>query len=142
MLRNAEYIGKNAKDKLWEFRILVIPKILIKEVPDMCEFISEIDPSLPVCFLAFRPNFVMETHQGATRKLMESCVEIARKSGLENVSWAGYTDIGGKISESTGSKLASEYAIENGCIRKIRDCGGCESRDECKIKSYVPYRST
>jgi hypothetical protein len=73
---------------------------------------------------------------------MEFCVEVAKKRGLENVSWSGYTGISGKISKSKQAKLVSEYALEKGCIREIRDCGGCGSRDDCKIKRYVPYRST
>ena len=57
VLRNAEYIAKHARDKLWEYRILVVPGIVdVEEIQAICEFIASMDPTLPVCFLVFRPN--------------------------------------------------------------------------------------
>ncbi|MDI6859206.1 MAG: radical SAM protein [Methanocellales archaeon] len=142
VLRNAEYVGKRARDKLYEFRIMVIPGIHEKEIPALCEFIASIDLSLPTCFLAFRPNFIMDSHKGATRELMEFCVDMARKRGLENVGWSGSTGISGELPASRQAKLASAYALEKGCARERRSCGECDSREKCQIKRYVPYRST
>jgi len=80
VLRNAEYIAKHARDKLWEYRILVIPGIVdVEEIKAICEFMASIDPTLPVCFLVFRPNFVLDQYMGATWKLMDKTVEIAIK---------------------------------------------------------------
>jgi pyruvate formate lyase activating enzyme len=84
VLRNAKYIGRYAKDKLWEYRILVIPKINEEEIKPLCCFIADIDADLPVCFLSFRPNYALEHHFGATVELMDRCVSIAKKSGLKN----------------------------------------------------------
>jgi pyruvate formate lyase activating enzyme len=98
VLRNAKYIGCYAKDKLWEYRILVIPKINEAEIEPLCCFISDIDADLPVCFLAFRPNYALEHHPGAAAELMDRCVNIARKSGLKNAYWSGQTGISGLIS--------------------------------------------
>ena len=88
VLRNAEYIGRFAKEKLWEFRILVIPEINETKIKPLCSFIADIDVDLPVCFLAFRPNYVLEHHPGAPAELMEYCVAIAQQSGLKNVKWS------------------------------------------------------
>ena len=55
---NYKYIGCFAKDKLWEYRVLVIPKINEEEIEPLCCFISDIDADLPVRFLAFRPNYL------------------------------------------------------------------------------------
>ena len=148
VLRNAAYIGRHAKDKLWEYRILVIPKMNEDEIRPLADFIANIDPSLPVCFLAFRPNFVLESHPGADRRLMDWCVSVAKDSGLENVCWAGQPDLPGTISNlkneigeryaSSGGRLAGSYAFNAGCRTHPRGCSGCISNQTCEIKRYIP----
>jgi pyruvate formate lyase activating enzyme len=150
VLRNAEYIGRYAKDKLWEYRILVIPEINDDEIKPLAEFIADIDPFLPVCFLAFRPNFVLENHPGASRNLMEKCVSVAKASGLKNAYWAGLTDIPGVVMPledqiekryvSHGARLAGSYARSAGCQPHLRECRSCLSNQACMIKQYVPTR--
>ena len=81
VLRNAAHIATNAADRLWEFRILVIPGITDEEILPLARFIADLDCNLPVCFLAFRPNFVLAQHQGASAELMRRCVNIARMPG-------------------------------------------------------------
>jgi pyruvate formate lyase activating enzyme len=152
VLRNAEYIGRHAKDKLWEFRILVIPKINEDDIRPLAEFIARIDPSLPVCFLAFRPNFALENHPGATSSLMDKCVDIAKDSGLENAYWSGSTGIPGTVirthSEmkdkyvSEGSRLGGSYAFHAGCPTHPRRCSPCTSNQACGIKKYIPRMMT
>jgi len=148
VLRNAQYIGRHAMDKLWEYRILVIPKINEDEIKPLTEFIADINRSLRVCFLAFRPNFALENHPGASRSLMERCVEIAEDSGLINAYWSGNTDIPGMVinceSEmkeryvSEAAKLAGSYALYAGCQTHPRDCSTCISNQTCGIKKYIP----
>jgi len=148
VLRNAEYIGRRAKDRLWEYRILVIPEINEDEIKPLTEFIAAIDPSLPVCFLAFRPNFALENHPGATRGLMDSCVETAQGSGLENAYWSGSTGISGVTINiqsamrgryvSEGSRLAGSYALSAGCQTHPRHCSTCTSNQTCAVKKYIP----
>lgn len=152
VLRNAEYIGRNAKEKLWEFRILVIPRVNEEEIKPLAEFIADIDPALPVCFLAFRPNFILENHMGADRILMDKCVSIAKDSGLEHVYWSGHTDIPGgcigtesEIKENyqlEGARLAGTYAFYKGCHTHPRSCEECGSNQDCEIKKYIPKVST
>jgi len=152
VLRNAEYIGRHSKDRLWEYRILVIPKINEAEIRPLTEFIADIDPSLPVCFLAFRPNFALENHPGAGRSLMERCVDAAKNAGLENAYWSGHTDIPGEVMHvegdikrrysSEGARLAGAYALSAGCKTHPRDCLTCNSNQGCKVKRYVPGTST
>jgi pyruvate formate lyase activating enzyme len=148
VLRNARHIGSHAKDKLWEFRILVIPEINEQEVKPLTEFIAGINPSLPVCFLAFRPNFTLENHPGAGRSLMDRCVQKARDSGLENAYWSGSPGIPGmgvnvesEMKEryvSEGARLAASYAHSVGCKTHPRDCSTCTSNQACAIKKYIP----
>lgn len=148
VLRNARYIGSQAKDKLWEYRILVIPKINEGEIKPITEFIAHIDTSLPVCFLAFRPNFALENHAGTSRDLMDRCVEIARDSGLENAYWSGSTGIPGKIMNgespmreryvSEGAQIAASYALSAGCQTHPRSCSTCTSNQTCEVKKYIP----
>ena len=152
VLRNAAHIGRYAKDKLWEYRILVIPEINENEIEPLTAFIAHIDPNLPVCFLAFRPNFVLENHPGAGRQLMERCVDIARHAGLNNASWSGYTDLPGAVVNleheikgryvSDGAYLAGSYAFYAGCRTHPRSCSRCTSNQVCEIKKYTPRRVT
>ncbi|UCH23687.1 MAG: radical SAM protein [Deltaproteobacteria bacterium] len=153
VLRNAAYIGTHAKDKLWEYRIVVIPQINESEVQPLTEFIAEMDPDLPVCFLAFRPNFTLENHPGASRRLMERCVEIAESAGLRRAYWSGHTGISGKVAVMTAkteryytsdaARLAASYALYAGCCEgKARNCSTCAANQGCRLKTYIPKRIT
>ncbi|MGD8230301.1 MAG: radical SAM protein [Desulfobacteraceae bacterium] len=152
VLRNAKYIGTQARDNLWEFRILVIPQINEEEIRPLTEFVAKIDASLPVCFLAFRPNYVLENHPGAGRGLMEKCVGIARDSGLKNAYWSGHPDIPGreipvepgmdKIYVSKGARMAASYALRSGCTTHPRGCATCPSNQACALKRHIPGRGT
>ena len=152
VLRNAKYIGRFAKDKLWEYRILVIPKINEEEIQPLCRFISDIDANLPVCFLAFRPNYVLEHHPGAAAELLDRCVNIAKRSGLKNAYWSGQTGIPGVISalqkkvvsayQTAGGRLAGAYAYVAGCRTHARNCAACSSHQACLVKRYVPQIQT
>ncbi|NVM26792.1 MAG: hypothetical protein HWN70_12870 [Desulfobacterales bacterium] len=118
----------------------------------MAGFIADIDPSLPVCFLAFRPNFALENHTGASRSLMNRCVGIARDSGLENAYWSGHTGIAGMVMKlrseikkgylSGGAQLAGSYALYAGCQTHPRGCEACIANQVCRIKRYVPKKVT
>ncbi len=149
VLRNAEYIARNAKDKLWEFRYLLIPGINDEDVGSVVEFLHDIDPSLPLNFLAFRPNFVLDNYKGATKDSMEKAVETAKNIGMTNVSWSGRTGIDGDLLdlssdkyEKEGARLGGAIAEKYGCVTHPRDCGDCYSDKECSIKRYNPFRRT
>ena len=146
VLRNAAYIGRYTKELLWEYRIVVIPEINEEEIRPLTEFIAGIDPELPVCFLAFRPNFILEKHPGASRNLMQRCVGIAKESGLKNVYWSGYSDLPGKVGRKEKeikaqygiepAWLAASYAFYAGCKTHPRGCSGCVSNQTCMLKRY------
>lgn len=152
VLRNGQYIGRHAKEKLWEYRILVIPQINEDEIRPLTEFIARIDPSLPTCFLAFRPNFVLDHHPGATTALVERCLAIAKESGLENAHWSGHTGLSGSVmgpSDTIKEKylcapawLAGSYALSAGCKTHPRGCSTCPSNQACAVKKYISTRVT
>jgi pyruvate formate lyase activating enzyme len=154
VLRNAKYIGRFAKEKLWEYRILVIPEISEAEIEPLCRFIAKIDGegNLPVCFLAFRPNYILEQHPGATRELMQRCVRIAADSGLQKVYWSGQTGLPGNIAapqievagayQMAGARLAGAYAFSGGCRTHVRRCVACDFHQECAVKRYAPHTRT
>ena len=152
VLRNARFIGRFARDRLWEYRILVIPKINEEEIEPLCRFIVDIDADLPVCFLAFRPNYALEHHPGAETELMERCVNIARKSGLQNAYWAGQTGFAGSMPtpqkrfasayKMNGGRLAGTYADLAGCRTHPRNCAACSTHQACPLKGYIPQMST
>ena len=149
VLRNAEKIGTEHPEKLWEYRILVIPGITDGQVPGLCDFIAEIDRALPVCFLAFRPNYALEGHPGASAALMEQCTAIARRRGLQNAHWAGFTDLPGRQAaphahlaehyDSDAALLAASCAADAGCLTHPRSCADCSC--QCEMRAHVPVRS-
>jgi pyruvate formate lyase activating enzyme len=130
----------------------VIPNINENEIRPLSEFITAIDPELPVCLLAFRPNFALENHPGAPRHLMTACVQIAKDAGLKNVYWSGYTNLAGRVMDieaeiedkyfSEEARLAGSYALQAGCKTHPRSCSGCVSNQACEMKRYVPGRET
>lgn len=152
VLRNARIIAENAPQKLWEYRILVIPHINEHQIRPLCEFIASVSPSLPVCFLAFRPNFVLENHPGPAQALMEKCVDIAKMAGLKKVSRSGPAGGEGKALpsrkevkekyKSREAKQASSYALTAGCVNHPRECGTCRANQTCNIKGYIPQKVT
>ena len=152
VLRNARHVARYARDRLWEFRLLIIPGINEGEIEPLCQFIADINPSLPVCFLAFRPNFLLEEHPGASFELMEKCVATGRKAGLRRVYWSGQVNLPGKeirvetavkgYYEHSGARLAASYALRGGCVTRPRDCSECTSHHQCQVKGYTPKRST
>ena len=152
VLRNAEIIGREAPEKIWEYRVLVIPGMNEDEIALICRFIASIDPDLPVNFLAFRPNFLAENHPGASAELMGRCVTTARSSGLKRVSWSGYTSLPGRMKspaeslrsvyQNDGAVMAASYAFSAGCTTHPRDCARCDMRDKCPVKRYTPSRAT
>ena len=154
VLRNARMIAEQP-EKLWEFRILVVPGVNDGQIEKLSWFIAGLGTELPVCFLAFRPNFVLEHHRGAPVSLMLKAVNTARDCGLRQVAWSGRTDLLGGPREllqaslgpvsslsDPGARLAAAYAMRAGCLRTVRDCGHCEARLKCGVKSYRPIRCT
>lgn len=152
VLRNAAYVGKHAQEKLWEYRILVIPEINVEEIAPLCRFIADIDVQLPVCFLAFRPNYVMEHRAGATTALMDHCVETAAINGLKRAYWAGQTGIPGSkrhlpkqvvsAYQLAGARAAGAHAHAAGCRTHPRNCVACAFHQACAVKGYGPQKNT
>lgn len=149
VLRNAEYVARNAKNKLWEFRYLLIPGINEDNVRPLAGFLADIDGDLKLNLLAFRPNYVLDNYKGATQNSMQKAVETAEKAGLNHVTWSGRTGINGDILDwssdkygKEGAKLGGAIAEKYGCVTHPRDCGACPSYKECKIKRYNPFRRT
>jgi pyruvate formate lyase activating enzyme len=151
VLRNAELIGWEHADQLWEYRVLVIPEITDTQVRPICDFIASIDRALPVCFLAFRPNYVLEQHPGAGAAMMEHCLDTACRAGLTNVHRAGQTGLPGSrpapvdpalrdAYSSTPALVAGSVAARAGCVTHPRDCRRCEVA--CGMRSFVPLRTT
>lgn len=149
VLKNAETVASRYRSLLYEFRILVVPGINEEEIEPLCGFVARLGADLPVCFLAFRPNFVLEDHPGADRALMERSVETARRAGLTNVEWSGSAGIPGHVISGRqeayfreGARLAGAMAEAAGCPTHPRFCGTCPEMLSCPLRSYQPVRST
>ncbi len=152
VLRNAALLAREAPEKLWEFRVLVIPGINEGEMGELCHFIASLGPELPLSFLAFRPNFILEGHPGAERRLLERCLKEASRAGLRKAEAHGLTGIPGRIAvkeeslkgcyDGEGALLAASSALSAGCTTHPRDCRLCEKSSRCPIKSSSPSRVT
>jgi pyruvate formate lyase activating enzyme len=147
VLANAATMARHP-EKLWEFRVLVVPQINEDEIAPICRLLASLDPDLPVAFLAFRPNFALERHPGASLELMRWAVRTARGAGLRNVEWHGRPGLPGRPLgrrneryRTPGGQVAGAYAAELGCRTHPRLCGVCASRLVCKLRRYRPARA-
>ena len=151
VLRNAEYLMRNGRDRIRAFRTIVIPGINDEEIEDIAEFIASIDPTVPLRIIPFRPNYILYYHPGPTMARMEEIGrEVSKKSGLENVWWGGYypMEISKRVIETArslksmkheGAKLALAYSRLAGCISSSRNCGECPSRANCPAALKEPW---
>ncbi len=151
VLRNARLMAEHP-DKLWEFRVLLVPGINEDEVEGLCRYVAALGSDLPVHFLAFRPEFVLHEHLGAPTASLDRAVSVGRDCGLRNVSWSGRPDLPpgaglitprqattlGRGYSAPGALLAGAYARCAGCITAPRDCGACRARLHCRVKAYTP----
>jgi pyruvate formate lyase activating enzyme len=148
VLKNAAAVARRYRKLLYEFRILVVPGINEDEIVPLCRFLAGLDVDLPVCFLAFRPNFALEDHPGSDRALMERAVATARNAGLTNVAWSGSPGIAGCLSprrhkaySREGARIAGAVAEAAGCPTHPRLCGRCPKKLACPLRLYQPARS-
>lgn len=147
VLRNARKTIEDAKDRLWEIRYLLIPGVNEEDVRPLAEFLEGIDETVPLNFLAFRPNFILEDLRGVKIKELEKAVETAEDVGLTNVGWSGRPGLTAQIdpkegifSDTEGTEIAQEIAEEKGCVRTSQDCGSCLENKDCSIKLYRPEK--
>jgi pyruvate formate lyase activating enzyme len=133
VLRNAEYVIEHAFQKVYEFRAVVMPG-LTEEAVKIAEFLAGLSEDIPVCFLAFRPNFVLEEVRGITAKELERVVDAAKTYGLKKVDWAGLPGIFGRKQQDF-----KELAAKAGCQKVDSRLCTCA---ECQLTEYIPKRRT
>ena len=133
VLRNAEYIIEHAFQKVYEFRVVVMPG-LTEEAVKIAEFLAGLSEDIPVCFLAFRPNFVLEDLRGITVQELERVVDAAKTYGLKKVDWAGLPGISGRNQQDF-----KELAAKAGCTKVDSRLCTCTV---CHLTEYTPKRRT
>ena len=144
VLRNAEYLVREGRQKIRVCRTVVIPGMTDHEVPAIAEYIASLDPTIPYRLIGFRPNNVLYYHPGPSEKDMETLCRICRNAGLCDVEWSGYyptavpekiayraEKLTGSYGGDTSATLAAAYAAECGCPTHPRNCGTCSCRDHC-----------
>lgn len=148
VLRNAEYLIKNGKERIRVIRTVVIPGVNDKEIKTIAEFIASIDTSIPFRIIPFRPNYILYYHPGPTKERMEEIGKEVIKTGLENVWWGGYypVDASDRVKEiakglkgSDGARLAFAYSKLAGCIKEDRDCSKCSLKLKCPVELKEPW---
>jgi pyruvate formate lyase activating enzyme len=148
VLRNAKTLIEKALDRIWEIRVTVVPGINDEDIEPLCEFLAGLSPDVPVNFLAFRPNFVLDSHPGASRGLLTLCVDTAMAAGLTNVVWTGMPGLPGtpcgptaemlSIYEHRGAAAAAACVAAVGCPTHPRQCLECKLNRECPVKRHEP----
>ncbi|WP_062397403.1 radical SAM protein [Methanogenium cariaci] len=112
VLRNAEYLVHEGREKIRVLRTVVIPGMTDGEVVAIAEFIASLDATVPYRLIGFRPNNVLYYHPpGPSRDEMERLCEMCREAGLSDVAWSGY------YPESVPDEVAIEAA-------RLRDAYG------------------
>ncbi len=153
VLRNAEYLVHEGRDRIRVFRTVVIPGMTDGEVGSIAEFIASLDPSVPYRLIGFRPNNVLYYHPGPSRDEMERLCRVCRNKGLEDVAWSGYCpeavpdEVAAEAARLTAAyggnsaaALTAAYAAVCGCPTHPRNCGACPLRDNCPATLREPWR--
>ncbi len=135
VLRNVQYTVENALESVYEFRVPVLPG-LVEEAVKIAEFLAGLSEDAPLCFLAFRPNFVLDEARGAALQELETAVSAARDFGLKKVDWAGLPGIPGR---KEGINDFRELAAKKGCKKVENRLCTCT---ECQLMGYNPQRRT
>lgn len=151
VLRNAEILIGRALERVWEIRVTLVPGINDEDIEPLCGFLAGLSKDVPVCFLAFRPNFVLDAHPGATRDQLKRCVDTALAAGLKKVVWTGMPGLPGEYLEPAtdmqalygrdGAALAATRVAEVGCATHPRNCPSCAMNQDCPVKRYIPSGS-
>jgi pyruvate formate lyase activating enzyme len=152
VLRNAEILAEKAGERIWEFRVTVVPGVNEDDLKPMCDFLAGLSRDVPVSFLAFRPNFVLDTHPGTPREVLQRAVDQASAAGLNNVTWAGMPGLPGEFAEPDagiaaaydhpGAARAAAASAGRGCVTSPRDCLACNVNHDCRLKRYRPASSS
>lgn len=89
-LENFEYVASFIKERpdppLLIASTLIVPGYIDeKEVSDIANFISDLNPEIPYALLGFYPHFYMHDLPLTKREHAFRCKEVAEKAGLSNV---------------------------------------------------------
>jgi pyruvate formate lyase activating enzyme len=138
VLRNVKYVIEHALEKVYEFRVVLVPGF-VEEAAKIAEFLATLSEDAPLCYLAFRPNFVLDTIRGSTLQELEDAVERAKEYGLKKVNWAGLPNIPGRKESIEDFK---ELAVKAGCKKLEETQDRLCNCEECTLRLYTPQRRT
>ncbi len=83
----SKYVKKRKIPPVLVASTLLVPGYVdTKEVSDIANFISGLDPSIPYSLLGFGPNFFMSDLPCTSRTHAEACFAAAKEAGLQNVN--------------------------------------------------------
>jgi pyruvate formate lyase activating enzyme len=138
VLRNVKYVIEHALEKVYEFRVVLVPGF-VEEAAKIAEFLATLSEDAPLCYLAFRPNFILDTIRGSTLQELEDAVERAKEYGLKKVNWAGLPNIPGRKESIEDFK---ELAVKAGCKKLEETQDRLCNCEECTLRLYTPQRRT
>lgn len=144
VLENAEFIADKSPEKIRVFRTVVIPGINDGEIPQIAEFLHDINPNLHYRLVGFRPHFMLYYHQAPSRRFMQKLVNNCQNLGLKNTDYSGYYSGDSLIidrSLKNGLKNIYHYLNQAGCYRRPRNCGECLENASCPAIVLEPWNN-
>jgi pyruvate formate lyase activating enzyme len=89
-LENFQLLAEYARERpsppfLVASTLLVVGYIDMKEVSQIAQFISSLNPDIPYYLLAFYPQFMMHDMPTTSRRHAEECLAAAKARGLKRV---------------------------------------------------------
>lgn len=86
ILLAGEWFKKRKEPPLFVASLLLVPHYIdLEEVDKISRFLSQVDPEIPLCLLAFYPHFYMEDMTLLKREFAFEALERCMENGLKNV---------------------------------------------------------
>jgi len=140
VLRNAEYLVQEGREKIRVFRTVMIPGMTDRGIGTIVEFIAALDPTVPYRLSGFGQTTFLYYHPGPSREQMERLCVVSRRAGLEDVAWNGYYpevvpgEVAGWAARLNGiydgdpaAALTAAYAASCGCPTHLSRLRGVPS---------------
>ncbi len=90
VIRSIKYVAQFMRERP-EVPILTVSLLLVPgyvdevEIEGFVKFVSELNPEIPVSFLAFHPDYLMDDLPPTSRRHMEYACKVAREHGIKYV---------------------------------------------------------
>lgn len=90
VIENVKKIAKFIKERpevpLLTISLLLVPGYVDEyEIEGVCKFVAELNPEIPITFLAFHPDYLMDDLPPTSKRHMDNACKIAKQYGLKYI---------------------------------------------------------